>query len=64
MIDSTALHHAAIDGDVALCRLLVARGADVDARDAEFEATPLGWARHGEQRDVVALLEPLTSPDP
>ena len=34
----TALQHAALNGDVALARLLLQRGADVAARDAEGES--------------------------
>jgi ankyrin repeat protein len=61
VVDSTALHHAAIDGDLELCRRLLGVGADPEARDAAHDATPLGWARYGGQAGAVALLEPLTS---
>ena len=40
----TALHNAAWNGDLDMVKLLVAHGADLQARDAEHEATPRGWA--------------------
>jgi ankyrin repeat protein len=40
----TALHSAAWNGDVRMVALLVAGGADVTARDAEHDNTPLGFA--------------------
>ena len=43
---ATALHHAAFHGHRALVTLLIARGADVNARDTEHDATPSGWAIH------------------
>lgn len=41
---ATALHFAALYGRRRIARLLVERGADVNARDGEFGATPAGWA--------------------
>jgi ankyrin repeat protein len=40
----TALHSAAWNGDLPMVKLLVAAGADINARDQEYDATPLGWA--------------------
>jgi ankyrin repeat protein len=57
----TALHVAAGNGDVELARILLGLGADPDIEDGRFHSTPLGWAHHFEQPDVVALLEPLTN---
>jgi Ankyrin repeat len=56
----TALHSAAGDGDVELARLLLRLGADPEARDARFDATPLGWAEHFGQRATIELLTPGT----
>lgn len=39
-----ALHHAALSGRQEVVRYLVAQGADVNARDDRFDATPTGWA--------------------
>jgi ankyrin repeat protein len=52
---------AAGNGDVELARILLGLGADPDIEDGRFHSTPLGWAHHFEQPDVVALLEPLTN---
>ena len=40
----TALHSAAWNGDLTMVALLVKAGADRTARDAQYDATPLGWA--------------------
>ncbi|HEX5117633.1 MAG TPA: ankyrin repeat domain-containing protein [Pseudonocardiaceae bacterium] len=42
-----ALHNAAYHGNTEVVRLLLDAGADVDARDARFEATPLAFATVG-----------------
>lgn len=41
---ATALHYAAFAGHCDVVRLLVERGADINARDSTFGATPAGWA--------------------
>ena len=43
---ATALHHAAFHGHRSIVNLLISRGADVNARDREHDATPSGWAIH------------------
>jgi len=41
---ATALHVAAFNGHRALVDLLLAAGAEINARDGRFGATPAGWA--------------------
>jgi ankyrin repeat protein len=41
----TLLHAAAWNGDLAMAKLLVSRGADVHAVDQEHKTTPARWAR-------------------
>jgi ankyrin repeat protein len=41
---ATSLHYAAFSGNQELARFLVEQGADVNARDDRFDATPAGWA--------------------
>jgi len=60
----TALHKAAEDGNLELARTLLRLGADPGIRDHRFNGTPLSWARHFGQQELVELLEPLTAPDP
>ena len=57
----TALHKAAEDGNVELARTLLRLGADPDIRDERFGSTPLSWARHFSQQEMIELLEPLTA---
>ena len=56
-----AHHHAAAAGDVASLRLLVEHGADLDAVDPGFGATPLGWAEFFEQQAAAEYLRSLSS---
>jgi hypothetical protein len=41
---ATALHYAALYGYTSIARLLINKGADVNAIDASIGATPTGWA--------------------
>jgi ankyrin repeat protein len=58
-IGKTPLHVAAMQGWPDAARLLLAHGASVEARDREFNATPLIWAAEGSLshpgRDHVAV---------
>ena len=56
----TALHVAAMDGNIDLARSLLAVGAGPGIRDARFDSTPLGWAEHFGQQDLIDLLRPIT----
>lgn len=57
----TALHKAAEDGNLELARTLLRLGADPNIRDQRFDATPLSWARHFGQQELIDLLTPLTA---
>jgi len=41
---ATALHYAAFGGHRSVVQELVRRGAEINARDGQFGATPAGWA--------------------
>ena len=43
----TALHWSAFVGLPRLSSRLIAEGADVNLKDARYNASPLGWAVHG-----------------
>lgn len=53
---STVLHQAAYEGNIDVIRLLLKRGADATVRDAMFESTPQGWAKHFGQAKAVRVL--------
>ncbi len=53
----TPLHVAAGAGELDVVELLVEHGADVTAKDPEFGAAPLEWARFLDQPHVVTWLE-------
>lgn len=52
------MHAAAYAGSADTVRLLLERGADLEARDATWNDTPLGWA------EVGSGEQPTTAPDP
>jgi hypothetical protein len=41
---ATSLHYATLNGEREIAGLLLASGADINARDDVFHATPAGWA--------------------
>jgi ankyrin repeat protein len=51
-----ALHEAAAHDALRAATLLVARGAEIDPRESAYNATPLGWASHGDRRRVMDFL--------
>jgi len=52
----TALHIVAGQGTVDSARWLLDRGADIHARDREFESTALAWAARAGREDMVRFL--------
>jgi len=43
-LGATALHYATLSGNREVVQLLLDRGAEINARDNRFGATPSGWA--------------------
>jgi uncharacterized protein len=50
------LHTAAANGARQAAALLIARGADVDARETRWNAPPIGYAAHHGRAEIVDLL--------
>ena len=51
------LHVAAWHGHLEVARVLLDHGADLQARDAQYESTPFIWAKWHHQEAVAALLK-------
>lgn len=56
---TTALHEAALRGDLSIVVLLVELGADPTIVDTSFDSTPRGWAHHNGQTAVVDYFDAL-----
>jgi hypothetical protein len=56
---SLPLHQAALDENLALMELLIARGARTDVPDTLWGSTPLGWAIHQNKAKARAWLKSL-----
>ena len=54
---TTALHHAAFEGNANLVDALLARGADLTRRDRVFDGNPAGWAYAGGHEELGARLK-------
>jgi ankyrin repeat protein len=59
-LDRSPLHVAASAG-VDMVKLVLDLGGDPALRDPTYHATPIGWANHGDTRDVVDYLMPRAS---
>ena len=52
----TTLHILAAEGTLDAARWLLDRGADIHARDAQYESTPLAWAARAGRVGMVRFL--------
>jgi len=65
---ATALHWAAFNGNVPMVREILRFGPPLEAHDADFDGTPLGWAiyasrdaSHPPRRDYPGVVDALLS---
>jgi ankyrin repeat protein len=55
---ATGLHHAVAEGRRGLACFLIEQGADVNARDGQWGATPAGWAiEYLRERGALLAIE-------
>lgn len=54
--NQTPLFFACDRGYLEIAKLLIERGADVDAKDNFYNATPLTWAMSKKNKEMIALL--------
>ena len=59
-VHSTPAHQAAVNDDVTMLELLLARGAKLDVRDKLWNATPLDWTIHEGKDAARAVIERWT----
>jgi Ankyrin repeats (3 copies)/Ankyrin repeat len=64
---ATPLHWAAFHGNIAMAKIILRYGPPLEATDADFHGTPLGWAIHGSENgwnsstgDYAGTVETLT----
>ncbi len=53
---ATPLHNAVCSGSLDVVRMLVEAGANVDAKDTAYQATPLAWAEYYRHAEIAAYL--------
>jgi ankyrin repeat protein len=53
-----ALHYTTHCGAVGIARMLIERGAEVDAIDIRYNSTPLGHAHYQRRPEMIALIAP------
>jgi ankyrin repeat protein len=54
--NTRALHHAAVNNALGAAKVLIERGAEVDPRETNYDATPIGWASHGDRTEMIDFL--------
>ena len=60
---TTALHEAALHGNLPIAMLLIELGADPTIVDTEHNSTPAGWAEHSGHTGIAEYLQQLSRPE-
>jgi ankyrin repeat protein len=58
--NTSALHHAAGRNAVRAAAFLIDRGVEIDPRETNWGGTPMGWAAHGDRREMMDFLSGYT----
>jgi ankyrin repeat protein len=51
-----ALHEAALNNALRAAKVLVERGAEIDPLDPRHNSAPIGWAAHGDHKEMMDFL--------
>jgi ankyrin repeat protein len=66
--NATPLHWAAFHGNREMVQAILPFGPPLEATDADFNSTPLGWAVHGSEhgwhQQSAGISSPETMPEP
>jgi uncharacterized protein len=54
--NTRALHHAAGNNALRAATFLIERGAEIDSRETNYNARPIGWAAHADHVEMLDLL--------
>ena len=54
--NTRTLHHAAASNALRVAKVLIERGAEVDPRETNYDAPPIGWAAHGDKIEMLDFL--------
>lgn len=60
-LSASVLHTAAMGGKLEMVKLLLELGGNLTLRDPSYHGTPIAWAAHGQQREVVEYLMPFAT---
>ncbi|HEX4567179.1 MAG TPA: ankyrin repeat domain-containing protein, partial [Vicinamibacterales bacterium] len=58
--NTSALHHAAGGNALRAAVFLIERGVEIDPRESNWGGTPMGWAAHGDRREMMDFLSRYT----
>jgi ankyrin repeat protein len=63
-MQTTPLHIAIERNDLELARGVLSAHPNLEIKDAVFHSTPLGWAKHFQRAEILALIQEALTHDP